>query len=204
MQGIKLLFWSIWLMGSLTSCGNEVLLPSDYIVWVEDPTNGLNKKKQVPPLEVTALYKPAEYIIANEERTNILSESVYQERSNKLLGMHYLTLKLGIEEEGKSVVDYQIETAQEKEERYNYLSFAMQRDIKLVEGTDTLPCKLYHFERSYDLVSYRTFVLGFEKRKENEDKDKTLILDLAYFNTGPIKLNYKATDINSVPNIKLQ
>lgn len=191
------------LLTVLISCGNGNMLPSDYIAWVNDSDNGLLKEKSISPLEVELLYKPLPYIIANEERSNSIDKIVYNNRLKELEGLQYYTLKLGITGQKQNVSNYEVTDDAQQQERLNYLSFAMQKDIKLIEGKDTLNCALYHFERSYDITPYRTFVLAFERKESKIEKDKTLILDLAYFKTGPIKLNFKAADLVSVPNLKL-
>lgn len=199
MQGIKYFILFMILVG----CGNRDLIPSDYVAWVNDSNNGLLKKKSIHPLEVELLYKPIPYIIANEQRSNTIDEGIYQKRMKDLKELQYYTLKLGILGGEFNVSNYEVSDNATQQERLNYLSFAMQKDIKLVEGKDTLNCALYHFERSYDITPYRTFVLAFEQKEINKGKDKTLILDLAYFKTGPIKLNFKGADLVRIPNLKL-
>lgn len=186
----------------LGSCGKAQLAPADYVAWVNDASNGLYKEKQVQPLTVSAVYKPIPYVIANEKRSNQIDPTEYQQRKEELAGMQYVTLKLGIIGEQKDITNYEVQTDADLQERLSYLSFAMQKDIQLIDGQDTLACALYHFERSYDLTPQRTFVLGFEK-KSTLATDKTLVLNLPYFNTGPIKLAFKANDLQAIPELKL-
>lgn len=199
MHFILLALFSYLLLGS---CGNSQLAPADYVAWVNDASNGLYKEKQVQPLTISAVYKPIPYIIANEKRSNQIDPIEYQQRKEELAGMQYVTLKLGIIGEQKDITNYEVQTDADLQERLSYLSFAMQKDIQLIDGQDTLACALYHFERSYDLTPQRTFVLGFEK-KSTPATDKTLVLDLPYFNTGPIKLAFKADDLQAIPELKL-
>lgn len=202
MKAIKFI-WCSFLLLNLLSCGREDLIPSDYVQWVNNPENGLLKEKTIPPLTIEVLYKPLAYIVANEERSNVISKEVYQGRIKELEGLQYYTLKLGIMDENLNVTNYEVTNNAEQQERLSYLSFSMQRDIKLIDGKDTLPCKLFHFERSYDLSSTRTFVLAFDQLETNQNQSKTLILDLPYFKTGPIKLNYKTADLEAIPSLKL-
>lgn len=203
MQGIKKILWLLLLVLLWSSCGKPSLQPSDYVGWVNDAQNGLVKTKTIHPLEVEVLYKPIPYIIANELRSNAIDKAVYERREEELKGLQYYTLKLGIVGGALDITNYEVGDNAQQQERLHYLSFAMQKDIKLVEGGDTLACKLYHFERSYDVVAHRTFVLAFEAKEANKKKDKTLILELPYFKTGPIKLNYKTSDLEAIPTIKL-
>jgi hypothetical protein len=185
----------------ISACGNQELIPSEYVSWVNDETNHLLKRKTVHPLIIEALYKPIPYIIANEKRTNDISKEEYDARKKELEGMQYYTLKLSTIE--GDITSYGVTDKAQQDERYNYLSFAMKNDIVLQIGEEILPCKLFHFERSYDLVDYRSFVLAFEVKEAHKNKDKTLILDIPYFQTGPIKLNYKTSDLDEIPSLKL-
>ena len=187
----------------LFSCGKASLLPSEMVAWVNDAENGLLLKKEVPPLKVEVLYKPLSYIIANEERSDQIDPQQYAHRSKELEGMQYYTLKLSILGEAQNIMDYEVADKMQQQDRISYFSFAMQKDIKLIEAGDTLACQLFHFERSYDLAAHRSFVLAFEQRPEQKTKDKTLVLDLPFFRTGPIKINFKETDLESIPKLKL-
>lgn len=187
----------------LGSCSREELIPSEYISWVNDPTNRLLRKKTINPLEIEVLYKPIDYIISNEQRRNNIPLEEYKKRKQELEGMQYYTFKIGITNSNYNITNYEVVDQKQQDERISYLSFAMQNDIKLVEGKDTLPCKLFHFERSHDLVTYRTFVVAFEQPETTRMANKTIVINLPYFNTGPIKLSYKKSDLESIPTIKL-
>ena len=202
MQANKLI-WMSCCLWCLVACGQKTLLPSEYIQWVTNPEHGLVQSKNIHPLKVELLYKPIDYIIANEQRTNAIPPDLHQERQAALEGMQYYTLKLGIEGGQQDVTNYGVTDLAEQQERLAYLSFALQRDIKLIEAGDTLPCQLFHFERSYDLTPYRTFVLAFEQREASRAAEKTVVVELPYFKTGPIKLNYQESDLASIPSLKL-
>jgi len=184
-----------------SSCGKQALIPSEYVSWVNDETNNLLKRKTVHPLTIEVLHKPIPYIIANEKRTNDISKEDYESRTKELDGMQYYTLKISTIE--GDITNYGVTDKAQQDERYSYLSFAMKKNIKLIEGQDTLACKLFHFERAYDLTPYRTFVLAFEQNQDTRTINKTIIIDLPYFKTGPIKLNYKTSDLESIPSLKI-
>ena len=191
------------ILSGLAACGKQALQPSDYVKWVNDPDNGLIKKKTIHPLEVEVLYKPIDYVIANELRTNDIAAETYNNRRAALGSMLYYTLKLGIEGGQEDVTNYGVSNASAQQERLAYLSFSLQKDIQLVEAGDTLNCQLFHFERAYDLVPYRTFVLGFDLKAATKNADKTLIIEMPYFKTGPVKLTFENSDLESIPNLKL-
>lgn len=202
MQAIKIILILIIIL-NLFSCGKESMLPSDYVEWVNNIDNGLLKEKTISPLNVELLYKPIPYIISNEKRSNKIPKKEYEARVNKLKGLQYYTLKLSIVGGETDVTNFEVSEISQQQDRLSYLSFAMKNDIRLIEEGDTLPCVLYHFERSYDVVPSRTFVLAFDQRPEYKKSNKTLVLDLSYFKTGPIKINFKTSDLERIPNLKL-
>lgn len=202
MQVNKLLIF-LGLVLLLVQCGKAELQPSDYVAWVDDPDHGFRQTRTIAPLEITALYKPVPYLIAMEERTNDLDPMLYDQRAEELQGLQYYTLKVAINDHSADVTNYQVANNQAQQERLAYLSFGMQQDIQLIQGSDTLPCKLFHFERSYDLAPHRTFVLAFDQPEElDATTERTLVVELAPFNTGPIKFNYSNTTLSSLPILK--
>lgn len=209
MKVIKwLCFWSCSIF--LFSCSNTFLKPSDFVEWVKNEENGLFKEKDIQVVKVAAQYKPVEYVIANEMRTNDIQEELFEKRKEELEGLQYFNIQISINQPNYDVTNYNVFNEQDKEKRLKYLSFGLQNDIHLVEGQDTLPCLLYHFERSYDVKPHRTFVVAFDNTKNNvkEDikkkMDKTIVIDSPIFNTGPIKLKFKKEDLYKLPSIKLK
>lgn len=197
-------YW-LWVLLLLWGCGPPELIPSDYVTWVQDEAHGLRQTRTISPLRVTTLYKPLPYIIAQEERTNTIDLEHYQSRTAALQGMQYYTLQVAIEgNTQRDVTNYQVVDGTAQQERLAYLSFGMQQDIQLIQGEDTLPCKLFHFERSYDLAPHRTFVLGFEEPKGVvSTQERTLVVELRPFNTGPLKFNYSETTLSKIPKLRL-
>ena len=191
--------WLFW------ACGTPELAPADYVAWVQEAEHGLMQKRHISPLEVTALYKPLPYLIAQEERSNTIDPEHYQARTEALQGLQYYTLQVAIEGQGdRDVTNYQVANGADQQARLAYLSFGMQQDIQLIQGSDTLPCRLFHFERSYDLVPHRTFVLAFEQPEgAPSTQARTLVVELAPFNTGPLKFHYSTETLARIPSLKL-
>jgi hypothetical protein len=86
----------------------------------------------------------------------------------------------------------------------------VQEDFFLLEGKDTLPCRISHFERAYGLQPKAKIVLAFDKRKtylkktdEKTDSDKTLIFYDKVFGAGIVKLRIEKDVLNSIPQLKL-
>jgi len=177
------------------------LSPSDYVQWVKNSENGFFKEKTIDDISFTALYKPYEYIVCIEERAEEIQDSVAKKKLSEMEGMQYFDLKFLLNESQGELLKYKLNSAQEYENRVKYFSFNMQNDIKLVEGQDTIPCSLFHFERAYDVAPFATFLLGFNASKNNS-KDKTLIVYDRTFNKGTIKFTFKQNDLQNLPKLK--
>ncbi len=197
-----LLVISIMLI-TIVGC-KQSAIPSDYVRYVRNPDNGLLRSKQVGPVHIDLQYKPIPYLIANELRRNDISKEEFLPRQKELTGSQYYNLQLSVTDQPQAnIINYRLRDETEIQKRLYYLSFGMQNDIRLIDGTDTLKPMLYHFERSYDLAPHRTFVLAFEQRPDNRYKDKTLILDSPVLATGPLKLKIKADALQNLPDLKL-
>ena len=101
------------------------------------------------------------------------------------------------------LLKYDLHSRKEYEDRVNYFAFGMQNDIRLVQGGDTLPCQLFHFERVYDVAPYATFLLAFPLGKDYSS-DKTLVLFDHGFNKGILKFFFDGRDIKNVPQVETQ
>lgn len=88
------------------------------------------------------------------------------------------------------------------EERVKYYSFAMQQDVFAVTGkNDTIPCSIYHFERSYGISPISIFLLGFEKLPVGNDI--RIIIKEKVFSEQELKFDFSSDEIKNVPQLKL-
>lgn len=167
--------------------------------YVTNPENGLNREKSIGNIRLGIQYKPHMFMILQNNRGDI-SDEKYEQDMETFSGLEHFTMKLGVADGTRNIVDYGISDMEGMQERLEYLSFGMQNDIRMTVGTDTLPCVLYHFERSYDLTPHRNFVLGFEDR--NLEGDRIIIWDSPEFGTGPVRIAFGAEDIRAIPQLK--
>jgi hypothetical protein len=186
----------------LSSCSSS-LSPSEYVKWVTDEGNGLLKTKNIEEISIKAQYKPLSYIIANELRTNDINAKDYKTREKELEGMQYYNLVLDITD-ARNILNYKVSDMGGQQARIQYLSFGMQQHIYLEEDGKELPCKLFHFERNYNITKERTFLLAFEQNKNTKTTDKTLVINSPVLGTGPIKVKFLAKDIAQLPTMKMK
>lgn len=195
--------WIFCLTITFCSCNEEkVLSPVNYVKWVENSQNGLRVSKTIMPFKITLQYKPIPYVIAMQERSPVLSRQTYEEEAHQMEGMQYFTLRIEVPGQSTPLLKYNLRQVDDYYDRVSYFSSAMQKDIFLVEGRDTFPCLLHHFERTYELAPYSNFLLGFS-RSQTSPADKTILFQDRVLGLPPVSLTISKDAIASVPKIKL-
>lgn len=180
------------------SC-REKLTPLQYAVYMEDPENGLKVTRNVNGFDFILQYEPIDYKIVKAYRGKIISSSVLQEERMNYDSLQYYVLKI----KGSSSDLLKQDVADEAAyyARLQYLSAAVQQDLYVIEGKDSLACVLSHFERDYSLSPYVTLVLGFEEKKCGDENiaDKVFVYDDHAFGNGIVKIQVKSDDIKNIP-----
>jgi hypothetical protein len=181
----------------------DALSPRDYVSWVEDPDNGLKLERTFPPITYSVQYKPYDYIIAKEEKSNSISKSTFESQYKAMDKMQYYSLR--IQTAGNDLLKEGSPSQQEYYQRQNYLTFEFQGDIQLVDGGDTLSPALFQMVGNYGLAPYVDFVMGFTTKDKLHTEilqDKYFILEDKVFGNGILKFIVKKEAINKTPEIK--
>jgi hypothetical protein len=183
-----------------TKISKDKLTAEKYLQWVEQPKNGLRVQKTIEDYEYDAQYKPVEYILLKENRH--LTQDALVKQKKALEALDYFTLRLS-NISSKDFLKGNVSNKYSYQEILNYYAYEMQKDIQLIEGSDTIKCALYHFERNYGLAPFRSFVLGFERISRQSDEDKILIIHNRIANQGIVKMRINSIDLNAVPTVAL-
>ncbi len=179
------------------------LTPREYVIWVRDKENHLVKEKNIDEIKFSSLYKPYNYIVCNEQKTEEIKSTTLSESIKQLEGMVYFDLKIAIEDGQGELLKHKLSSPQEYQNRVEYYAFKMQKDIDLVNGLDTIPCALFHFERTYDIAPYSNFILGFSaKDVKKMKKDFSLVFHDKVFGKGIIQFHYTKEELSNVPKLK--
>lgn len=192
------IFLSLFLFAS---CKIKMLLPHEYVTWLNDESNGVKVKKNIGDFEFSLLYKTPEYIILQQEKTDAIKSTTMESRKKELEGMQYYTFQVKTGD-GKDILQTGNADENEYASRLEYFLSDAQDDMMLVENGDTIPCTLYHFERNYNLGPLSTIVLGFEKAKTFSSADKTFIYNDRILGTGPVQLTIQEKNIQQIPSIR--
>ena len=193
---------TIFCLSSLlfTSCEKDTLPAAGYVQWVENEDNGLRISKQMGDYKLTVQYKPLDYVVLMEEKTEKLAALLLKQRTAQLDQMQYFSLRLQSAIPGANVSDLAL-IDNDHASVINYFTFGMQENIYLVEGKDTLSCKLFQFERTYDLAPYVDFVLAFDQPADKQPSDKVFVFNDTKLGIGPVRFQVSNNTISAIPHL---
>jgi hypothetical protein len=190
----------LFLFFVVTACSKTPSLLNDkeYVNWMDSDQNKTCMVKEIGDFEFTILYKPIDYVIALENRGKNYSNDSILKRKKELEGFQYYTFKI------KSLKDNEfirtgILSENEYYERLEYFVSTAQDNMMILEGKDTIPCAMYHFERNYGISPYSKMVLSFEERDSLNMNDKIFIYNDKKLGVGKIAIKINASDIKDLP-----
>lgn len=180
---------------------DKEIIPLEYVKYVEDEDNALKISKEIGDVVYTLQYKPVDYLIALEQKKNIIDINEYTKRKMELNGMEYFTLELKPKINNMEVLNIGAEDKNEYNARIQYASFDLQNDIYLIDGLDIVPCGIYHFEQKYGLGNSVKLLLGFEKSSKTH-KNLTVVFEDKILNGGVLKFLLMRENIDLLPKMK--
>lgn len=183
----------------------KLLSPKEYTEWTTKPNKFLIKEKTISEFNYKIKYLPTEQLVINE--LNKSNKPITTENINTLKkeyeGMEYFEMRVQVENYNDELAKYRVNDMSEYQTRIAYMAFAMQNNIKLsTEINNEIPCKLFHFERTYGITPYTTFLFAFSKQEIGNATERTVIYDDELFNKGRLKFNWSFKNIE-LPKIAI-
>jgi hypothetical protein len=171
--------------------------PGEFIQWTQDPANGHYKETKMEELTFSVTHKPADYIICMEQKSELIPMNVSQQRKEELKGLEQYEIKIALNEGSGELLKHQLGSVAEYSDRVNYFAFKMQKDITMqTDKGEIVPCTLFHFERTYDVVPYCKFLIGF---KPTEGSTKTIVFRDKTFGKGTLQFLFFEKDLMTQP-----
>ena len=203
---LKQLLFALLIGVLAVGCTTTRLAPIEFVKFTESPTNGLRVEGQTDNLTYTLQYRPLPYVAVMEHKQPQIPETLVDKRVKELTGMHYFLLRMQSNTNNADVLNFQSASLEDYQNRVSYFSFDFRNDLQLVDGQDTLSCKLYHFERRYGVTPYVEFMLGFPAADSaiTAHQDKTLLIKNRVFGHRPLPITIQKDAINRVPQLLTQ
>ena len=180
----------------------ETLTPTEYVVWVNDKTHNLKRSKKISEFNFTLFSKPSDYLISVDQKTETITETKYIELKKEFGNLLYFDFKIEADDIPTELLKYKVSGEGEYQRRVTYFAYEMQKDFFLVDHLDTIPCVMFHYERTYDIVPYVKVLLGFDPLKNNKDNTFEFIYQDRVFNNGLIKFTIRKSDLENIPKLK--
>lgn len=203
---VRNILTSITVTISLVSC-NKGVAPQEYVKYIENPGNGLKITEQVNGVGYSLQYEPAAYCVMLEKRSFSIPQDIFKKEYERFKGLEHYTFRIE-----KSSIDSLVnklgDTSKYKKAVAEYFDFWIQKDIKMIEGSDTIPCSICQADANTGIMQYYTFSLGFSNRNTqdvplNEQADRTILFNNKVLHTGNVKLDVKGKDVKSIPELKM-
>jgi hypothetical protein len=174
-----------------------------YVSWFRSQEHGFKKRKTLNDLTYFLQYKSPEYIALIESHGEGIKKDSVEKRSKELQGLIYFDFSISLKGGQDELLKYQINSPADYQERVKYMSFDMQKDIKLVQDKDTISCGLYHFERIYDIGPYSNYLLAFDSKGIDLNKELTFVFNDKVFHNGLVKFTFSGGKLIYLPKLRI-
>lgn len=191
----------ILVLGTLviSSCGRS-LAPKDYVTYVQNPDNGLFVSSNVNGVKYTLQYQPTDYLVMLEEKSFSIPSEIFKAQYDRFKGMEHYVFHIDTKDMD-ALISKLKDTSKIKNSLTEYFDFRIQKDIKLLEGGDTIPCGIAQCESSMGMLPYYSFVIGFPNREYTGDRE--FLFSNKKIGTGEVKLVVKGQSIQNLPKLKM-
>lgn len=166
--------------------------------------NGLSVHTEAGGWRISAQYRPAEYIALMEtEQSESPSAEEYAQRLQELNGQLHINLRFDSQDKNKEFLKVGLQSQQEYFQRLQYLETQIAEDLVLLDGNDTLPCLLHHFERTYQMSSYGDISLVFEPKNKTSKADKVLVFHDRMLGCGSLQFRFEQNKLQQIPLLRI-
>ena len=173
----------------------------EFVDWCADDDHKLNKLKEISDMKYNLSYLPAETMAFLELRKETYDFSKFQKAKEGYSEMTYFNFKIEALNARTELLKYKLSSPAQYDERVKYMAFGVEKDIYLVQGTDTLNPGLCHFERIFEVAPHGTLLFGFDNTQFDKDKEFTIVYNDRLFGKGFVKFNYKNKQLINLPKI---
>ena len=203
---------SIMLLGlvafCLLSCNKSIDNIKDYYKYINSPSSGLVKMKNIGNISFSMKYIPSDFYLykACKEFPNISKDSLKKEYENSF----NFILKIGPSEAADVKFDIMTETVSslaEFQEQVLTVNFGLQKFIRLKMGNREIAPVLVETENVYGLTQHRLINVVFAKEEFEEDWTNNNEIDITFndeiYGTGKHHFLFYKKDLNNIPELDI-
>lgn len=188
------------LAGGLSVSCSKKILPEQSRQYINDGSNGLTVENTFGNLRISCTYIPNQYGAWYEAQR---AGEPYKQVLQEMQARQYFELKISDSSGTKEFLRVDNDRGH-YQQRLNYLLNDFQRDVFLLDGSDTLSCLEHHLERTFSLLPYNQILLAFDNPHPGKIQDKTLLIIDREAGGPPMRLTIHADRIKKIPAIRIK
>jgi hypothetical protein len=179
----------------LCACTSKRVQPNNYLDWYKQHSDDFVSSKSVGPFGFQLTYLPVEILVLQEYGAEAATSPAWDSLLADRGDFDYYSLRIVSKESNTPILKHPAWSIQDYQQRVQYMAFQMQHDIKLLRGSDTSHCALYHFERSYDVTPFTTLMLAFPSGEQTA----TFLYNDQVLGLGPVMMPARKPESQSIP-----
>ncbi|MCG8310014.1 MAG: hypothetical protein MI975_21640 [Cytophagales bacterium] len=200
MSAISVPFVSVICLFLVQSCSPEPVTEEALQAYVREPGNGLIKTSKRGRLEVSAVYRPSDLIVAQEQRGKATNEATVQKLKEKYGDYAYFVLS--ISDNGKDALYSTAGSYQQFSDNLQKLSFRMNDYLHMTTSAkDTVYLTDHHFSRMHGMGGSTQVLLAFDRNQIKNEGWVQLNLKEMGLGAGRVNLRFDVKDILNTPGI---
>lgn len=187
----------------LNACSKKKeLSKEDYLHQITEPSGSISVSQDFKDISFTAKYRPLEEMVLFNLKDSALTKESFDTISAKYSDMHYFTFTI-ISNQDKEIIAHNNTNQNDYFMNLDYLVNSIQNDFYLLDGKDTLPCSMCHYERNYGISSKNNLNLAFEKKQKTVRpvNEMTLVYEDKMFQVGAVKFHFEKETIENLPEL---
>lgn len=172
----------------------------DYMHWVSQKEHGLLMEKKLGEFTIHAQYRSPEcmaLIRAGMDAGQKKWEKALKEEGN----MQYYSVSYSLNNSSMDILKYKMQDESDYFARSNYLAFGVNKDVYVLCGNDSLPCRIHQFTPHYGLSPNADIIFAFDEPDSLHTKNRTLVIEDQLFGLGILRFEFSAEDIHKTPTI---
>lgn len=177
------------------------LTPSEYAQWFAGKENHLRKTVNANDLEYTLEYRSAEFVALQQLQKDEITKEELDTALKETEELVQFKLKIEVPGSGQEFLKHNNPTNEEYESRVKYFAFEIQKDLYLLQDdSDTIPCAMYHFERSYGISPASVILLGFAGADTKRKME--IHINEKVFATKILRFVFTPEEVRNIPQLK--
>lgn len=177
------------------------LSPAEYIGWFKGNENHLRKVQLVNGIQYTLEYRSPELLALLQQQNENITKTELDSVMKDFSDLMQFRLLIEVPGSGQEFLKHNLSVDSDYEGRVKYYAFDMQKDVFLTtQNGDSIPCAMYHFERTYNVSPASVFLLGFAGVNKDE-KIEISLFDRA-IGKDKIRFVFDPKELKNIPQLK--